>query len=109
VLLSAFAAGSWIGQFLYGLARTTRTAGERYPALCLLAAAGLAPLILIPSLPVMVVLDAVHHHHATDPGEPLQIRARISGIARRLAHGWRLRHLEMELVWTHGDPPASPA
>ena len=48
-------------------------------------------------------LEAVHHHRATDPGEPLQIRARLSGAARRLASGWRLQHLALDLVWTHGD------
>jgi MFS family permease len=33
-----------------------RAAGERYPVLCVLAAAGLAPLILTPSLPAIVIL-----------------------------------------------------
>lgn len=56
VLLSAFAVGSWAGGFLYGLRPGHGPAGERYPRLCLLAAAGLAPLILTPGLLVMVVL-----------------------------------------------------
>jgi MFS family permease len=54
VLLAGFAAGSWIGGFIYGLRPRDRTAGERYPGLCLLAALGLAPLILLPSLAVMM-------------------------------------------------------
>jgi MFS family permease len=56
VLLSAFAVGSWIGGFLYGLRPSGRSAGRQYPRLCLLATVGLAPLILTPSLPVMIVL-----------------------------------------------------
>jgi MFS family permease len=59
VLLSAFAVGSWVGGFLYGLRREPKAAGERYPVLCLLAGAGLSPLILAPSLPVMIVLALV--------------------------------------------------
>jgi MFS family permease len=59
VLLSAFALGSWVGGFIYGLRRDPKAAGERYPGLCLLAAAGLVPLILTPSLPVMIALAVV--------------------------------------------------
>jgi MFS family permease len=59
VLLSAFALGSWLGQFLYGLRARRRTAGEQYPGLCLLATLGLAPLILAPSLPLMAALAAL--------------------------------------------------
>jgi MFS family permease len=56
VLLSGFAVGSWVGGFLYGLRPSTRSAGQRYPSLCLLAGVGLAPLILTPSLGLMVAL-----------------------------------------------------
>jgi MFS family permease len=56
VLLSAFAVGGWIGGFLYGTRASTRTAGQRYPPLCLLGALGLAPLILTPTLPAMAAL-----------------------------------------------------
>jgi hypothetical protein len=56
VLLSAFAIGSWVGGFAYGLAPSPALAGRRYPALCLLSVLGLAPLILAPSLPLMVGL-----------------------------------------------------
>ena len=56
VLLSAFAAGSWVGGFLYGLRARDKSAGQQYPGLCLLAAIGLAPLILTPNLPAMVAL-----------------------------------------------------
>jgi MFS family permease len=56
VLLSAFAIGSWIGGFLYGLRPREAPASQQYPGLCLLAGVGLAPLILTPSLPVMVPL-----------------------------------------------------
>ena len=55
MLLAAFAAGSWIGGFLYGL-RPRKHAGQQYPRLCLLAAIGLAPLILAPGLPIMIGL-----------------------------------------------------
>lgn len=56
VLLSAFAIGGWIGGFLYGTRSSARTAGRRYPPLCLLGALGLAPLILTPALPAMAAL-----------------------------------------------------
>jgi MFS family permease len=56
VLLSAFAVGSWIGGFLYGLRPSDRPAGQQYPGLCLLAGLGLAPLILTPGLLAMVPL-----------------------------------------------------
>lgn len=59
LLLSALAVGSWIGGFLYGLHPRARSAGQRYPGLCLLAGVGLAPLILTPSLPAMVALAAL--------------------------------------------------
>jgi MFS family permease len=59
VLLSAFAAGSWVGGLLYGLRPRRTAAGRLYPRLSLLAAAGLLPLILTPSLPVMGVLSTL--------------------------------------------------
>ncbi len=59
VLLSAFAVGSWIGGFLYGLRPRARSAGQQYPGLCLLAGLGLAPLILTPDLPAMIALAAL--------------------------------------------------
>jgi MFS family permease len=59
ILLSAFAVGSWIGGFLYGLRPRVTPAGQQYPALCLLAAIGLAPLVLTPALAVMVALAAL--------------------------------------------------
>ena len=59
VLLSAFAVGSWIGGFLYGLRPRAQSAGQQYPGLCLLAGLGLAPLILTPSLPAMAALAAL--------------------------------------------------
>jgi MFS family permease len=59
VLLSAFAVGSLIGGFLYGLRSGAGPSGPRYPWLCLLAALGMAPLILEPGLAAMVALAAV--------------------------------------------------
>jgi len=59
VLLSAFAAGVWIGGFLYGLRPRRQPATHLYPRLCLLAAAGLAPLIAMPGLIAMVPLCIV--------------------------------------------------
>lgn len=56
VLLSAFAVGSWVGGFLYGLARHQTPAGRRYPVVCCFAAAGLAPLVLAPGLALMTAL-----------------------------------------------------
>jgi len=45
VLLAALAAGGALGGFAYGLRRNPGPATRQYAALCLLAAAGLAPLI----------------------------------------------------------------
>jgi MFS family permease len=59
VLLSAFAVGSFAGGFLYGLRSRAGPSGPRYPWLCLLAALGLAPLILEPGLAAMAALAAV--------------------------------------------------
>jgi MFS family permease len=56
ILLSAFAVGSLIAGFAYGLRPNRTLAGRRYPRLCLLAAAGLAPLILTPGLAAMAAL-----------------------------------------------------
>ena len=50
-------------------------------------------------------LLATHIHRADDPGAPLQIGGRLSGEAARSDAGWRLRRLELDLVWTDGDPP----
>lgn len=59
ILLSAFAAGSLAGGFVYGLRGPAGPSGPRYPWLCLLSAAGLAPLIIEPGLAAMVVLAVV--------------------------------------------------
>ena len=59
VLLSAFAAGSLVGGFLYGLRPRARRAGELYPALCLLGAIGFVPLLILPGLTAMVGLAVV--------------------------------------------------
>lgn len=56
VLLSALAAGIGLGGFLYGLRPSNAAPGHQYPALALLAAAGLAPLIAAPDLPAMLPL-----------------------------------------------------
>jgi MFS family permease len=56
VLLSALAAGIGVGGFLYGLRQASTPPGRQYPALTLLAAGGLAPLIAAPSLPAMLPL-----------------------------------------------------
>jgi MFS family permease len=50
VLLSALAAGILAGSLLSGLQRSPAPPGQRYPGLCLLAAAGLAPLAAAPGL-----------------------------------------------------------
>jgi MFS family permease len=55
VLLSALAAGIGAGGFAYGL-RAHPPARQRYSRLCLLAAAGLAPLVLVPPLGAMAGL-----------------------------------------------------
>jgi RimJ/RimL family protein N-acetyltransferase len=56
IFLSLFAVGAGIGGLLYGARRHTRPAISTYPALCLLAAAGLAPLIAAHSLAAMAAL-----------------------------------------------------
>lgn len=61
------------------------------------------------SADVTATLEAIHHHRADDPGDPLEIRARVSGTARRVADGWRLAHLELKLLSTQGDGPSRPA
>ena len=50
-------------------------------------------------------LLAAHIHRGDDPGAPLQIGGRLTGEAARGRAGWRLRRLEFDVVWTHGDPP----
>ena len=59
ILLSAFAVGSFIGGFVYGLRSREGPSGPRYPWLCLLAAIGLAPLLLAPGLVAMAALAVV--------------------------------------------------
>jgi MFS family permease len=59
ILLSAFAVGSWIGGFLYGLRSRGGPSGPRYPWLCLLAGIGLAPLIAAPGLVAMTALAVI--------------------------------------------------
>lgn len=56
LLLSLFAVGAGIGGLLYGARQHNRPAISTYPALCLLAAAGLAPLIGAQSLAAMAAL-----------------------------------------------------
>jgi MFS family permease len=53
LFLSLFAVGAGIGGLLYGARRHSRPAISYYPALCLLAAAGLLPLIASRSLVAM--------------------------------------------------------
>jgi hypothetical protein len=50
-------------------------------------------------------LLATHIHRGDDPGAPLQIGGGLIGEAVRGDAGWRLRRLELDLVWTDGDPP----
>lgn len=50
-------------------------------------------------------LLATHIHRDDDPGAPLQIGGRLTGEAAPTDVGWRLRRLELDLVWTDGDPP----
>jgi MFS family permease len=59
VLLSALAAGIGVGSFGYGLRRSRTPASRAYPLLCLLAAAGLAPLVSMPPLGAMAALAFV--------------------------------------------------
>lgn len=54
VLLSAFAAGVGIGGFVYGARPSELSAGAQFPRLCLLAAVGLAPPIVVSSLALMI-------------------------------------------------------
>jgi hypothetical protein len=54
-------------------------------------------------------LLATHIHRDDDPGAPLQIGGRLTGEAACGDAGWRLRRLELDLVWTDGDPPARPS
>jgi predicted MFS family arabinose efflux permease len=56
ILLSALAAGIGTGSFLAGLRPSQAPPGRRFPALCLLAAAGLLPLLATPGLAGMVAL-----------------------------------------------------
>ncbi|HEY1515325.1 MAG TPA: nuclear transport factor 2 family protein [Solirubrobacteraceae bacterium] len=50
-------------------------------------------------------LLATHIHRGDDPGAPLQIGGGLTGEAVRGDAGWRLCRLELDLVWTDGDPP----
>ena len=59
VLLAAFAVGVGVGGFLYGLRRSHRAAGGRYPWLGALAAAGIAPLVALPPLALFGALMVV--------------------------------------------------
>jgi MFS family permease len=59
VLLSALAAGMLAGSLVFGLRSSQAPPGPRYPALCLLAAAGLAPLAVAPGLVAAIVLAFV--------------------------------------------------
>jgi SnoaL-like protein len=57
---------------------------------------------------VDATLHAAHLHRDDDPGAALHIGARVSADAARIDAGWRLRSLELELIWSHGDPPRPP-
>jgi MFS family permease len=59
VLLAALAAGILAGSILSGLRPSQAPPGRRYPPLCLLAAAGLAPLAAAPGLGAMIALAFV--------------------------------------------------
>jgi len=59
ILLSALAAGSLAGGLIYGARPSAGTPGRRYPRACLLATAGLVPLLLVPGLIAMTVLAAI--------------------------------------------------
>lgn len=54
-------------------------------------------------------LLATHVHRDDDPGAPLQIGGRLTGEAAGGDTVWRLRRLELDLVWTDGDPPGRAA
>ena len=54
-------------------------------------------------------LLATHVHRDDDPGAGLQIGGRLTGEAARGDTGWRLHCLELDLVWTDGDPPGRVA
>jgi MFS family permease len=56
ILLAAFCVGSLIGGLLYGSRRWRGSAAQRYLILSALFAAGMTPLILAGSIPLMVVL-----------------------------------------------------
>jgi len=56
VLLSALAAGMLAGSLVSGLRSSPAPPGRRYPGLCLLAAAGLAPLAAAPGLAALIAL-----------------------------------------------------
>jgi hypothetical protein len=50
-------------------------------------------------------LLATHIHRDDHPGAPLQIGGHLTGEAACGDAGWRLRRLELDLVWTDGHPP----
>jgi MFS family permease len=56
LLLAGLALGIGVGGYLYGLRPGRRPAAHEYPGLCALAALGLAPLALAPSVAVLVAL-----------------------------------------------------
>jgi hypothetical protein len=57
------------------------------------------------SAELTATLLATHVHRDDDPGAPLQIGGRLTGDAVLGDDGWRLRRLELGLVWTAGDLP----
>jgi MFS family permease len=59
ILLGAFAGGSLLGGLLYGSRSWPGSSAQRYVFLTAVFAAGMAPLIVAGSIPVMVVLMAV--------------------------------------------------
>jgi hypothetical protein len=50
-------------------------------------------------------LMAAHVPHRDDLGHHFTIGGHYEALAVRTTHGWRLRELTFDLVWTAGDPP----
>jgi hypothetical protein len=50
-------------------------------------------------------LMAAHVAHREDTGHHFTIGGHYDAEAVRTPHGWRIRQLTFELVWTSGEPP----